>query len=73
MKLQVNNYANLIRELQDRLNLNQMQLAKRVGTTNLSLSRWKNGHHTHSPMAIALLKKAVDDLGDRGKDLHQYF
>ena len=73
MKLQVNNYANLIRELQDRLNLNQMQLAKRVGTTNLSLSRWKNGHHAPSPMAIALLKKAVDDLGDRGKDLHQYF
>lgn len=69
MKLQVNKYANLIRELQDRLNLNQMQLAKRVGTTNLSLSRWKNGHHTPSPMAIALLKKAVDDLGDRGKDL----
>jgi DNA-binding transcriptional regulator YiaG len=73
MKLQVNKYANLIRELQDRLNLNQMQLAKRVGTTNLSLSRWKNGHHTPSPMAIALLKKAVDDLGDRGKDLYQYF
>ncbi len=73
MKLQVNNYANLIRELQDRLNLNQMQLAKRVGTTNLSLSRWKNGHHTPSPMAIALLKKAVDDLGDRGKDLQKYF
>jgi DNA-binding transcriptional regulator YiaG len=73
MKLQVNKYANLIRELQDRLNLNQMQLAKRVGTTNLSLSRWKNGHHTPSPMAIALLKKAVDDLGDRGKDLQKYF
>jgi len=73
MKLQANNYANLIRELQDRLDLNQIQLAKRVGTTNLSLSRWKNGHHTPSLMAIALLKKAVDDLGDRGKDLHKYF
>ncbi len=73
MKLQVNNYANLIRELQDRLNLNQMQLAKRVGTTNLSLSRWTNGHHIPSPMAIAFLKKAVDDLGDRGKDLYKYF
>jgi hypothetical protein len=24
-------------------------------------------------MAIALLKQAVVDLGDRGKDLHQYF
>jgi len=73
MNLKANNYANLIRELQDRLNLNQMQLAQRVGTTNLSLSRWKNGHHTPSPMAIALLKKAVEDLGDRGKDLHKYF
>jgi DNA-binding transcriptional regulator YiaG len=73
MKLQVKKYANLIRELQDRLNLNQMQLAQRLGTTPLSLSRWKHGHTTPSPMAIALLKKAVDELGDRGKDLHQYF
>lgn len=73
MKLQAKNYAYLIRELQDRHNLNQMQLAKKMGTTNLSLSRWKNGHHQPSPMAIALLKKAVEDLGDRGKDLYQYF
>jgi DNA-binding transcriptional regulator YiaG len=73
MKLQVKNYANLIRELQDRLNLNQAQLAQRLGTAPLSLSRWKHGHTTPSPMAIALLKKAVDDLGDRGKDLQQYF
>jgi DNA-binding transcriptional regulator YiaG len=73
MKLQVKNYANLIRELQSRLNLNQMQLAQRVGTTTLSLSRWKNGHTTPSPMALALLKKAVEDLGDLGKDLYQYF
>lgn len=73
MKLQVKNYAILIKELQSRLNLNQMQLAQRVGTTNLSLSRWKHGHHTPSPMAIALLKKAVEDLGDRGEDLYEYF
>lgn len=73
MKLQVKNYANLIRELQSRLNLNQAQLAQRVGTTTLSLSRWKNGHTTPSPMAIALLRQAVNDLGDRGKDLYQYF
>jgi transcriptional regulator with XRE-family HTH domain len=50
-----------------------MQLAQKVGTTPLSLSRWKHGHTNPSPMAIALLKKAVDDLGDRGKDLQQYF
>jgi DNA-binding transcriptional regulator YiaG len=73
MKLQVKNYAYLIWELQSRLNLNQIQLAERMGTTPLSLSRWKHGHTKPSPMAIALLKKAVDDLGDRGKDLHKYF
>ena len=73
MKLLVKKYANLISELQSRLDLNQAQLAQRVGTTTLSLSRWKHGHHTPSPMAIALLKKAVEELGDRGKDLHQYF
>ncbi|WP_190316106.1 helix-turn-helix domain-containing protein [Pseudanabaena sp. UWO310] len=73
MKLQVKKYAYLIEELQERLNLNQIQLAQRVGTTPLSLSRWKNGHHTPSPMAIALLKQAVLDLGDRGRDLQKYF
>jgi len=64
MKLQVKKYAYLIAELQKRLSLNQIQLAQRVGTTPLSLSRWKNGHHTPSPMEIALLKKAVEDLSD---------
>lgn len=73
MKLQVKNYANLIKELQCELDLNQVQLAQYLGTTPLSLSRWKHGHHTPSPMAIALLKKAVEDLGDRGQDLHKYF
>ena len=73
MKLQAINYANLIGELQARLDLTQVQLAKRIGTTTLSLSRWRNGHHKPSPMAIALLKQAVLDLGDRGKDLQEYF
>ena len=73
MKLQVKNYANLIKELQCKLDLNQVQLAQRLGTTPLSVSRWKNGHTRPSPMAIALLKKAVDDLGDRGKGLYKYF
>jgi len=73
MKLQANKYANLIKELQDRLNLNQIQLAKRGGTTDLSLSRQKNGHHIPSPMVIALLKQTIFDLGDRGTDLQKYF
>lgn len=73
MKLQVKNYANLIGELLERLNLNQIQLAQKLGTTPLSVSRWRNGHHHPSPMAIALLRQAVNDLGDRGKDLHKYF
>jgi transcriptional regulator with XRE-family HTH domain len=73
MKLQVKSYSNLISELQSRLNLTQTELAKKVGISYPSLSRWRNGHHQPSPMAIALLKQAVVDLGDRGKDLHQYF
>jgi len=71
--MKANNYANLINELQVRLDISQAKLAVRIGTTKLSLSRWKNGHHKPSPMAVNLLKKAVLDLGDRGKDLHQYF
>jgi DNA-binding transcriptional regulator YiaG len=55
------------------LNLNQAELAQKLGISYPSLSRWRNGHHQPSPMAIALLKQAVVDLGDQGKDLHQYF
>ncbi|MFN8968830.1 MAG: helix-turn-helix domain-containing protein [Pseudanabaena sp.] len=73
MKLQVKNYTNLIDEIQSRLNLTQTELAQKVGISYPSLSRWKNGHHQPSPMAIALLKKAVLELGDRGRDLQQYF
>jgi DNA-binding transcriptional regulator YiaG len=73
MKLQVKSYSNLIDELQSRLNLTQTELAQKVGISYPSLSRWKNGHHQPSPMAIALLKKAVLDLGDRGRDLQKYF
>ena len=73
MKLQVKNYTNLIDEIQSRLNLTQTELAQKVGISYPSLSRWRNGHHQPSPMGIALLKQAVVDLGDRGKDLHQYF
>ena len=73
MKLQVKNYTNLIDEIQSRLNLTQTELAQKVGISYPSLSRWRNGHHQPSPMAIALLKQAVVDLGDRGKDLYQYF
>jgi hypothetical protein len=39
MKLQVKNYANLIKELQNKLDLNQVQLAKRLRTKPLSVSR----------------------------------
>ena len=73
MKLQVKSYSNLISELQSRLNLTQTELAQRIGISYPSLSRWKHGHHTPSPMAIALLKQAVLNLGDQGKDLQQYF
>ncbi|MFM7886733.1 MAG: helix-turn-helix domain-containing protein [Pseudanabaena sp.] len=73
MKLQVKSYSNLISELQSRLNLTQSELAQKVGISYPSLSRWRNGHHQPSPMAIALLKQAVLDLGDRGTDLQKYF
>ena len=71
--MKANNYASLINELQARLDISQAKLAMKIGTTKLSLSRWKNGHHKPSPMEVNLLKQAVLDLGDRGKDLQQYF
>ena len=71
MQLKTRNYANLISELQKRLDFNQAEIAKRIGATCLSISRRKNGHHQPSPMAavsipkgIALLRQADIDLGD---------
>jgi len=71
--MKANDYANLINELQVKLDISQAKLAVKIGTTKLSLSRWKNSHHKPSPMAVNFLKQAVLDLGDRGKDLHQHF
>lgn len=68
-----NNYASLIGELQKRLGLTQAELGEQIGISYPSLSRWKNGHRKPSPMAVNLLKQAVIDLGDQGKDLRQYF
>lgn len=59
------NYGNLVFELQQRLDVTQAELAQRIGSTCLSISRWKNGHHRPSPMAIALLRQTVLNLGDR--------
>lgn len=74
MQLETRNYADLICELKQRLDLTQAELAQRIGTTCLSISRWKNGRHHPSPMAIALLKQATLDLGDQGQDLlKEYF
>lgn len=73
MKLQVKNYTNLIGELQSMLNLNQAELAQTICIFYPSLSRWHNEYHQLTPMEIALLKQAVVDLGDWGKDLYEHF
>jgi putative transcriptional regulator len=66
--------ASLVRELRQRLELSQEQLAAQLGVSYLTVSRWENGHTNPSPMAQKLLENLVQKLGSRGSDLlKQYF
>ena len=63
----------VLRELRDRMGeVSQEQLARRLGVSWSTISRWENGKGSPSPLAqeklVALLKEAglekrIDDLG----------
>ncbi len=65
---------NLIREVRQRLELTQEQLAHQLGVTYLTVNRWENDHAKPSPMAMKLLELKLKEMGKLGEDLlKQYF
>ncbi len=67
-------FANLVRELRFRLGLTQEQFAAELGVTFASINRWENCKVQPSPMALKLLRKRLEQMGDKGTDLlDRYF
>ena len=65
---------NLIREVRQRLELTQEQLAHQLGVTYLTVNRWENNHAKPSPMAMKLIELKLKEMGKLGEDLlKQYF
>ncbi|MUG98749.1 helix-turn-helix domain-containing protein [Scytonema sp. UIC 10036] len=65
---------NLIRELRQRLELTQEQLAHQLGVTYLTVNRWENNHSKPSPMAMKLIELKLKAMGELGEDLlKEYF
>lgn len=65
----VEEVADLIYELRQRLELTQEQFAARLGVTYPTINRWENQRAKPSPMALKLVKAMLQQMGDRGKDL----
>lgn len=65
--------AELIVCLRQRLGLTQEQLAARLGVTCPTVSRWENRRSRPSPLALNLIKSAVEQLNDAEALLAQYF
>jgi putative transcriptional regulator len=65
--------AELIVCLRQRLGLTQEQLAARLGVTCPTVSRWENRRSRPSPLALNLIKSAVEQLNDAEDLLAQYF
>jgi DNA-binding transcriptional regulator YiaG len=65
--------AELVVCLRQRLGLTQEQLAARLGVTCPTVSRWENRRSRPSPIALKLIKSAVEQLDDAEDLLAQYF
>jgi len=65
--------AELIVLLRKRLGLTQEQLAARLGVNCLTVSRWENRRSRPSPIALKLIRTAVEQLNGAEDLLVQYF
>lgn len=51
------NSSDIIKEIRERLNISQAQLADAVGVTFATVNRWEKGHYSPSQIAINALKR----------------
>jgi DNA-binding transcriptional regulator YiaG len=64
----------LIRSLRERLELSQVKFAQRLGVSFQTVNGWENGHHQPSRIALKLIRKEVEAMGEQGEDLlKKYF
>lgn len=63
--------AELVRLLRSRLDVSQEQLARRIGVSWSTVSRWENGRGKPSPLARERLVKSLREAGlvDRAAEL----
>jgi DNA-binding transcriptional regulator YiaG len=66
---EVENPAELVRELRERYNLSQESFARKMKVAFATVNRWENGHSTPRSIAIKSLKRLTKDLGEQGEDL----
>lgn len=65
--------AELVVSLRQRLGLTQEQLATRLGVTCPTVNRWENRRSRPSPIAIKLLRSAVEQTENAEDLLAKYF
>lgn len=66
--------SDLVCELRQQLSLSQEKFAAHLGVSLRTVNRWENGRAVPSQMALKLIEKMLQNMGDRGeKLLTQYF
>lgn len=62
-------FAGLVRETRQRLNLSQAKFAAKLGVSFQSVNRWENGRTKPLPMALKQIELLLQQMGDSAKDL----
>ncbi|MCU0537000.1 MAG: helix-turn-helix domain-containing protein [Hydrococcus sp. Prado102] len=63
-----NTTAALIRQLRQRLQWSQSELALHLGVSLRSVNRWENGRATPSPMALRLINEKLQQIDRISRD-----
>lgn len=68
-KTEQREFASLVRETRQCLELSQAKFAARLGVSFHSVNRWENGRTTPLPLAVKQIEALLHSLGERGQDL----
>ncbi|MGI0484108.1 helix-turn-helix domain-containing protein [Pantanalinema rosaneae CENA516] len=62
-------FANLVRETRQRLELSQARFAAKLGVSFQSINRWENGRTKPLPIALKQIESLLHQMGEAGQDL----
>lgn len=66
--------AQVVRSVRERLGLTQQELAVRLGVALPTVSRWENGRHRPSKLALDKIEALLRAMGEEGEALlEEYF